>query len=158
MCSVVSTRWDLINCRPSNSSFHRILQARILEWVAISSSRGSSSPQDQTHISWIPCFGRQIIYHWVIWGTINLKGPHKHVGLHQTTENIHSIWHLQWKEMTTYGMGENICKQYSWEWFNIWNRQVIHKIIYNNSNYFLRHYFKTILRLQDILCQFLISC
>ena len=26
-------------------------------------------------------------------------------------------------------MGENICKQYSWEWLNIWNRQIIHKTI-----------------------------
>ena len=30
------------------SSVHRIFQARILEWVAISSSRGSSQPRDQT--------------------------------------------------------------------------------------------------------------
>ena len=30
-----------------------ILQARILEWVAISFSRGSSRPRDQTHISWV---------------------------------------------------------------------------------------------------------
>ena len=35
-------------CRPPGSSVHGILQARILEWVAISSSRGSSRPRDQT--------------------------------------------------------------------------------------------------------------
>ena len=34
-------------------------QARVLEWVAISSSRGSSPPRDPTHIS---CIGRQILY------------------------------------------------------------------------------------------------
>ena len=34
-------------------SDHRILQARILEWVAISSSRGSSPPRDRIHISCI---------------------------------------------------------------------------------------------------------
>ena len=46
------------------SSFvHGILQARILEWVALSSSRGSSQPRDQTAISYISCFGRQILYH-----------------------------------------------------------------------------------------------
>ena len=32
------------------SSNHGILQARILEWVAISSSRGFSPPRDRTHI------------------------------------------------------------------------------------------------------------
>ena len=35
-----------------------ILQARPLEWVAISSSRGSSQPRDQTRISFISCIGQ----------------------------------------------------------------------------------------------------
>ena len=43
------------------SSVHGILQARILEWVAIPFSRGSSRPRDQTCIS---CIGRQILHHW----------------------------------------------------------------------------------------------
>ena len=38
---------------PPGSSVHGILQARILEWVAISSSRGSSGPRDQTPVSCI---------------------------------------------------------------------------------------------------------
>ena len=41
------------------SSAHGIFQARILEWVAISFSRGSSWPKDQSHIS---CVGRWILY------------------------------------------------------------------------------------------------
>ena len=36
---------------PPGSSFHGVSQARILEWVSISFSRGSSQPRDQTHIS-----------------------------------------------------------------------------------------------------------
>ena len=40
-----------------------ILQARILEWVAISSSRGSSPPRDRTHVSYVSCIGRWVIYH-----------------------------------------------------------------------------------------------
>ena len=46
---------------PLGSSIHGILQARMLEWVVISSSRGSSRPRDWTCIS---CIGRQILYHW----------------------------------------------------------------------------------------------
>ena len=42
---------------PSVSSVHEILQARILEWVAISVSRGSSRPRGGTHVSSI---GRQL--------------------------------------------------------------------------------------------------
>ena len=37
-----------MDCSPPGSSVHGILQARILEWAAISSFRGSSQPRDQT--------------------------------------------------------------------------------------------------------------
>jgi len=37
---------------------------RILEWVAISYTRGSSQPRDPTCVSYISCIGRQILYHW----------------------------------------------------------------------------------------------
>ena len=40
---------------PSSSPVHEISQAKILEWVAISFSRGSSEPRDQTHISCVSC-------------------------------------------------------------------------------------------------------
>ena len=40
---------------PPGSSVHGILQARILEWVAMASSRGTSQPRDQTCISWDSC-------------------------------------------------------------------------------------------------------
>ena len=50
-------------CSPPGSSVHGILQARILEWVAMLSSRGSSQPWDQTCVSSISCIGRHVIYH-----------------------------------------------------------------------------------------------
>ena len=49
-----------MNYSPPGSSVHEIFQTRTLEWVAISSSRGSSPPRDQTPVS---CIGRQILYH-----------------------------------------------------------------------------------------------
>ena len=49
-----------MDCRPPGSSVHGILQAKVLEWVAISSSRRSSWPRDQTCISFVSCFGRQV--------------------------------------------------------------------------------------------------
>ena len=52
---------------PTGSSVHGIFQARILVWVATSSSRGSSQPRDRTHISCIFCIGRRILYHWATW-------------------------------------------------------------------------------------------
>ena len=46
---------DPMDCSPSGSSVHGILQARILEWVAIPFSKGSSWPRDRTHISYASC-------------------------------------------------------------------------------------------------------
>ena len=45
---------------PPGSSVRGILQARILEWVAVSFSRASSPLRDRTRIS---CIGRWILYH-----------------------------------------------------------------------------------------------
>ena len=47
------TLCDTMDCSPPGSSVHGILQARILEWVAISFSRGSSQPRDWTQVSCI---------------------------------------------------------------------------------------------------------
>ena len=52
-----------MECSPPGSFVHGIFQARILEWVAISFSRGSSRPRDQTSTS---CIARQLLYHWAI--------------------------------------------------------------------------------------------
>ena len=40
------TLWNPVDCSPPGSSVHGILQARILERVAVSFSKGSSSPRD----------------------------------------------------------------------------------------------------------------
>ena len=45
------TLCDPMDCSPPGCSIHGIFQARILEWVAISFSRGSSQPRDQTWVS-----------------------------------------------------------------------------------------------------------
>ena len=62
MCSVAQSCPTLCNpmyCGLPGSSVPGILQARILEWVAISFSRGSSGPRDPTHVS---CICRQVFF------------------------------------------------------------------------------------------------
>ena len=54
---------DLLDCSPPGSSVHAIPQARIVEWVAISSSRGSSPPRDLICVSCISCIGRRTLHH-----------------------------------------------------------------------------------------------
>ena len=55
------------------SSVHGILQARILEWVAIPFCRGSSWPRDQT---WVSCIAGRFFTIWAIWG--NCQHPPDH--------------------------------------------------------------------------------
>ena len=61
-CPILS---DPVDCSPPGSSVHGILRARVLEWIAISFSRGSSQPRDPTRVSRIA--GRRFN----LWATIN---------------------------------------------------------------------------------------
>ena len=45
------TLCDPMDCSLSGSSVHGIFQARVLEWIAISFSRGSSQPRNRTRVS-----------------------------------------------------------------------------------------------------------
>ena len=65
VCSVMSKSLQPHGLYSLPGSFaHGLFQIRILQQVAISSSRGSSQPRDQTHIS---CINRWILYHWATW-------------------------------------------------------------------------------------------
>ena len=66
--------YDPMDCNPPGNSVHGILQARILEWVAISNSRGSSQPRDQIHVSLVSCNGRWILYQWATCEALHI--PH----------------------------------------------------------------------------------
>ena len=55
------TLCNTVDCSPPGSSAHGILQARILEWVAISSSRGSSQPRGWT---WVSCIAGRFFTVW----------------------------------------------------------------------------------------------
>ena len=57
------------NCSAPGSSVRGILQAGILEWVAMPSSRGSSQLRDQTQVSHM---GRWILYHWTTWEALRV--------------------------------------------------------------------------------------
>ena len=57
------TLCDPMNWRPPGLSVHGILQATVLKRSAMASSRGSSQLRRQTHISYISCTGRQVLYH-----------------------------------------------------------------------------------------------
>ena len=61
--SVVSDSCNPMDFSPPGSSVHGILQARILEWVAISFSRGSSQTRNQT---WVSCMAGKFFTVWAM--------------------------------------------------------------------------------------------
>ena len=52
----------LMDCSLQGSSVHGILQARILEWVAVFSARESSRLKDWTCVTYISCIDRRVLY------------------------------------------------------------------------------------------------
>ena len=103
------TLCDLMDCSLPGSSVHGISQVRILEWVAMPSSRGSSRLRDQTHDS---CIGRRILYHWATW-----KAPCVNIPLWLQTCNykrhIKSLSpEISWKfsEMESVRQRTNFCR------------------------------------------------
>ena len=84
-CLVVFDSCNTTDCTLLGSSVHGVSQGRILEWDAISFSRGSSWPRDQTHVSCVAgglLHCRRILY--------NLSHPEAHLYINME-ENINFI-------------------------------------------------------------------
>ena len=60
LCPTLVTPWNVACQAPLSMGFSR--QEFWCGFVAISSSRGSSQPRDQTHISYVSCIGRWVLY------------------------------------------------------------------------------------------------
>ena len=111
MCVLVAqscpTLCNSMDCSPPGSCIHRILQARILEWVAISFSRSTFLPRDWTRVSWTA--GR----FFTIWATredIAVFGTGMKTDLFQSCGHcwIFQIWHIE-------------CNTFTEPSFRIWN-------------------------------------
>ena len=57
-----TTLCDPVDCRSPGSIVHEILQAKILEWIAMPSFGGSSRPKDRTCVSYISCTGPRVLF------------------------------------------------------------------------------------------------
>ena len=92
-----STLCDPMDCSPPGSSVHGILQARVLEWVAIAFSRGSSWPRDRTLVS---CLAGRFF---AVWAT----GKSHHLPYHPPTRSQLSIslcmWVAKWVDESAFG-------------------------------------------------------
>ena len=64
------TLYNPTDSSPPGSSVHKILQARILEWVALPSSRGSSRPRDQSCVSCVSRIAGRFFTHKATWEAV----------------------------------------------------------------------------------------
>ena len=110
------TLCDPMDCSPPGSSVHGILQERILEWVAMPSSRGSFQLRDQTCITCVFCIAGRFLMHnfkrkWWVSKLIrnlysNLKPVFTFKGL---------PWWLRWL---------SVCLQCGRQRFSLWVRKI----------------------------------
>ena len=77
------TLCNLMECSLPGSSVHEILQARILEWVAMTSFRAFSLPRDQTSVS-------HIYLHWQV-GSLSLTPPGRLHYLHMESKIVKPV-------------------------------------------------------------------
>ena len=84
------TLCDHTDCSPPGSSVHGILQARILEWVVMSSSRGSSRPRNRTRVS--------CLLHWQADFFLPLVPHQKIKGIFLATHSSTLAWRIPWRE------------------------------------------------------------
>ena len=96
--SLVQLFENPMDCSPTRLLCPWNFLSRILEWVAISYSRGSSWPRDQTHIS---CLSKQILYPWATWKSQNActnltNGETETIGFKRLVQNhTASKWQSQ---------------------------------------------------------------
>ena len=81
------TLGDPMDCSPPGSSVYGILQAKILKWVGMPSSRGSSWPRDPTQVSYVSCTGRWVLYHWHL-----MESPFYHTATAKSLQSCPTLW------------------------------------------------------------------
>ena len=152
------TLWDPMNFSPPGTSVPGIFQASILEWVAISSSRGSSWPRDGTWISrdqtWISCIAGRYFTNWATGEVFKTAFQYtlKMLVAQSSTlcdpmdcsppgSPVHGILQgrmLEW-DTTPNSRGSSWLRDWTWvshiagRFFNIWIHQGIHSVQFSHS-------------------------
>ena len=101
----MSNSYDPMDCSSPGSSIHGISWARVLEWVAISFSRGSSQPRNQT---WVSCLAGRVFTNWAA------------TSLYNCAQNSGNPWTMQPK------FTQLIIREYAWNWSFHQRERVFH--------------------------------
>ena len=136
---------------PPGSPVHGILQARILEQVAMNSSRGSSQPRDWTHFSYVSFIGRWVLYH-----QHHLGSPRLKLTSSITLTKLVNLCALKWPFQYTTGRLVWICfSQHFWA-TNLAKHIDINSLHENSLCIYrhLKHYELLYIFLVENLCSF----
>ena len=113
---------DPMDCSPPGSSVHGILPARVLEWVAIPFSRGSSWPREQTRVS---CIAGRLYIVWV------MREATKNTVLKTNSYQVHCAGHggaseTNQSSSSLCGSPESLPNRGPWEVFNwiVWESEM----------------------------------
>ena len=118
------TLFDPLDHSPPGSSVHGILQARLLEWVAISFARGSSQPRDQTLVSWIA--GR----FFTIWATRKAPQVVQWLRIHLPMQGT-QVQSLVWKDPMYHVTTKPVHHNYWAERWNYWSPSALEPVLRN---------------------------
>ena len=130
-CLVMSNSPQPLDCSPPGSSVHGVFQARILEWVAISFSRGSSRPREWTSVSYVFCILGRFFIHWAIRKCLTLCDPH----------GLYGPWNSpgQNTEVDSHSLLQGIFQELNWgllagRFFTSWATREAHTICIPEEN------------------------
>ena len=119
-----------MDCSPPGSSVHGISQARILQWVAMPSSRGSFRPRDWTYISYVSCIAGGFFTTSTIWeasqyfnwyGCIAIYGPHLHAGC-KNSSSLLPCWFPLSPKVGQWGSVRKAWRY--WPWLQVMEREL----------------------------------
>ena len=122
---------DPIDCSPPGSTAHGILQARMLEWVAMSFSRGSFWPGDWTHISCVSCIAGWFLACWAIREAHRLHRVHEWRKDQLWEKYLHRQKDSGWARMAMMEEMRNVWSQDTF-WISLLNCPS--PILFNSSN------------------------
>ena len=107
-----------MDCSPPGSSVHGILPARILGWVAMPSSRGSSCSRDQTHVSCVSCIAGRFFTYWATCATQSYLNSESFKG--EDTNILQHYSHLQRVAGLVPVLGNGVWLQLQAGWKGLW--------------------------------------
>ena len=122
-----------MDCSSPGSSVHGIFPTRILEWVAMPSSRGSAQPRDWTHVSCVSCIAGGFFTHWVT-GDALLKNTVILYTIPELGQSSHSFLMFSYNCWGSALFGRILQSDVPFLMYDIWGYNMMFRYLTGNIN------------------------